>query len=77
MQDLLIDPTARAFRAWFRHADRHGLIPTQPANTSGVVHHDGQDYVVLENVNGILAVYLVAASGRIKRLDDWPSDLQI
>ncbi len=43
MQDLLTDdPTARAFRAWFRHADRHGLIPIQPANTSGVVQHDGR-----------------------------------
>jgi hypothetical protein len=64
------DVTRRAFAAYFRSG---GI--DQPANSSGVVEHNGKAYVVLENVNGILAVYRVRNDGMLKRLRRWPSDL--
>jgi len=65
------DPVLRAFAAYFRA----GNID-QPANTSGIVEHDGKQYVVLENVNGILAVYRIRPDGQLKRLRRWPSALE-
>lgn len=44
----------RAFRKYF---GRYGKNAMQPSNTSGIVNHAGQDYVGLEDVNGVLAVY--------------------
>jgi hypothetical protein len=64
------DVTRRAFAAYFRSG---GI--DQPAKSSGVVEHNGKAYVVLENVNGILAVYRVRNDGMLKRLRRWPSDL--
>ncbi len=62
--------TRRAFAAYFRsgHSD-------QPANTSGVQTVDGRRYVVLRNVNGVLAVYRVRNDGMLKGLRRWPSEL--
>jgi hypothetical protein len=65
------DVTRRAFAAYFRSG---GI--DQP-NSSGVVEHNGKVYVVLENVNGILAVYRVRNDGMLKRLCRWPTDLII
>ena len=65
------DVTRRALAAYFRSG---GI--DQPAN-SGVVEHNGKAYVVLENVNGILAVYRVRNDGMLKRLRRWPTDLII
>jgi hypothetical protein len=69
------DPVDRAFRAYARACERENAICQQPANTSGIRQHGGRRYVVLENGNGILAVYRLAPSGRIQRLADWPKAL--
>ena len=65
------DLLRRAMSAWFRAG---GI--EHPANTSGVVEHEGKHYVVLENVNGILGVYRVRNDGALKGLRRWPSDLR-
>jgi hypothetical protein len=67
----MVELTGRAFAAWFRS----GAID-QPANTSGVRVHDGKNYVVLQNANGILAVYRVRNDGKLKRLRRWPKAVE-
>ncbi len=62
--------TRRAFAAYFRSG---GV--DQPANTSGVVKWDGVWYVVLHNVRGTLAVYRVTKDGRLRRMKQWPKEL--
>lgn len=52
------DLIPRAFAAYFRSVS-YPEIYQQPSNTSGIVEHDGKEYVVLHNTNGILAVYRV------------------
>jgi hypothetical protein len=64
------DLTRRAFAAYFR-----GGGTDQPANTSGVVEHDGRLYVVLLNTRGTLAVYRVRPDGVLKGLRRWPAAL--
>lgn len=69
--------TQRAFAAYFRSAARLGVpSPDQPANYSGVEEVAGKLYVVLRNVNGILAVYRVRTSGFLKELRRWPKELE-
>lgn len=63
--------TRRAFAAYFRAGGTD-----QPANTSGVVTHNGRRYVALHNVNGVLAVYRVRNDGILRRLRRWPSELE-
>jgi len=65
------DMVKRAMAAWFRSG---GNI--QPANTSGVRTHDKRKYVVLENINGFLAVYRIKTDGFLKRLKRWPAALE-
>ena len=68
--------TRRAFAAYFRSAAREGVpSPDQPANYSGVEEHGGKQYVVLRNVNGVLAVYRVRNDGILKGLKRWPEEL--
>lgn len=66
------DLVRRAFAAWFRSGGTD-----QPANHSDVTEHNGHDYVVLRNVNGILAVYRVRNDGMLKRLRRWPTELEV
>jgi hypothetical protein len=61
-----------AFAAYFRSG--HPASP-HPSNSSGVVEHDGKQYVVLHNVNGVLAVYRILTSGALKRLKRWPTEI--
>jgi hypothetical protein len=52
------DEGTRAMRAFHRRCIHEGWIDDQPgANGSGVYRYDGEEYVVLGNVNGVLAVY--------------------
>jgi len=60
----------RAFAAWFRTGGTD-----QPDGHSGCVERDGKHYVVLFNVNGILAVYRIRNDGNLKRLRRWPSGI--
>jgi hypothetical protein len=62
------DLTRRAFAAYFRSGGTD-----QPANYSGVREHKGLRYVVLENVNGTLAVYRIRRDEVLKGLRRWPS----
>jgi len=62
--------TTRAMAAWFRSG-----VSIQPANTSGVREYGGKKYVVLENINGILAVYRIKVDGFLKRLKRWPKEI--
>ena len=66
------DLTRRAFAQWFRGA--HARL-NQPASTSGVREHDGKLYVVLENVNGVLAVYRVRRTGFLRLMKRPPKAL--
>jgi hypothetical protein len=65
----------RAMAAYWRSAKDDGLL-IQPANTSSVQEYDGKEYVVLRNVNGILAVYRITNAGQLKRLKRWPTELE-
>jgi len=62
----------RAFVAWSRTSD----IPVQPASSSGLREYKGREYVVLENSNGVLAVYRVKNDGYLKFLKRWPKGLE-
>jgi hypothetical protein len=64
------DLTRRAFAAYFRSGANQ-----QPANTSGVINHNGKLYVHLHNINGPLAVYRVRNDGVLRRLKRWPAAL--
>lgn len=68
--------TQRAFAAYFQAAAREGFIYEQPADYSGVEEAGGKVYVVLRNVNGILAVYRVRNDGILKGLKRWPKELE-
>jgi hypothetical protein len=58
----------RAMAAYFRSGAN-----IQPASTVMQYTVHGKDYVVLENANGILAVYRVKPDGFLKALRRWPS----
>ncbi len=64
----------RAIAAYFRSADAPS--PDQPANYSDVQEAGGKRYVVLRNVNGVLAVYRVRNDGVLKGLKRWPKELE-
>jgi hypothetical protein len=66
------DPVARAFAAYFRV---EGPTAPEPASSSGVAEADGKQYIVLRNINGVLAVYRIRTSGVLKRLTRWPAEL--
>jgi hypothetical protein len=66
----------RALAAYFRSCASSGAIPQQP--TTQEVTIDGLRYVVLRNVEGILAVYRVrVVNGQqvLKCLKRWPASL--
>ncbi len=65
------DVVSRAFAAYFRAGGRD-----QPASSSGERRHEGKDYVVLENINGTLAVYRVRPDGILKGLRRWPAEIE-
>ena len=63
----------RAMRAYF--IEEGGESPAQPSNSSAVTEFEGKRYVVLNNVNGILAVYGLKNDGVLKRLGRRPESL--
>lgn len=69
------DLLQRAMAAYFRHYP--GASMNQPDSTaSGETEHDGKQYVVLRNVDGVLAVYRVRQDGMLKRLKRWPAEIE-
>ena len=51
-------------------------VPQQPGAHSGLQTVKGREYLVLRNVNGILAVYHVREDGTIAALLSWPSEIR-
>lgn len=71
------DLLSRAFTAYFRKSVRDNLVAMQPSNGSSVESIGNRSYVVLRNINGILAVYRVRSSdGILKGLNRWPKQLE-
>jgi hypothetical protein len=71
------DYIRRAMAAYFRRAGRTGRMPDQPNTAlSWECDLDRRHYVVLANINGILAVYRVKSDGCLKRLRRWPKALE-
>jgi hypothetical protein len=70
-----MDETQRAFAAYWRFGSLNQPIPASYPE-SGPAEHDGKRYIVLRNVNGVLAVYRVRTSGALKRLDRWPKEIE-
>lgn len=67
----------RAMRSYFTASKKKGCYsPDQPSSSSDVTELEGKCYVVLNNVNGILAVYGLKNDGVLKRLDRWPESLR-
>jgi hypothetical protein len=65
----------RAMHAFFVAARKNGLMFDQPSNSSGVQEFAGKRYVILQNANGVLAIYRVRNDGMLKRLRRWPDSL--
>lgn len=61
----------RAMAAYFRAGE--GQQPS--SSDSGLMVHDGHQYVVLRNITGTLAAYRVRNDGMLKRLKRWPGAL--
>ena len=67
----------RAVRAYFTASKKKGCdSPAQPSSSSDVTELEGKCYVVLNNVNGILAVYGLKNDGVLKRLRRWPESVR-
>jgi hypothetical protein len=73
MNDDDEDLVRRAYAAYFRGGQYHDQ-PSSSASTVEVV--DDKFYVVLRNVNGVLAVYRVRNDGILKGLKRWPRELE-
>ena len=67
----------RAISAFYHTRKKNGLHDVQPANSSYVAEVDNKQYVVLGNVNGILAVYRIKNDGYLKRLKRWPEEIRL
>ena len=68
--------SSRALAAYYRAAGDGAMQPSEPE----VVEHMGLQYVVLSNVNGVLAVYRVrTVNGKqvLKGLKRWPKELGV
>ncbi len=70
----------RAFAAYYRSGHSDGLTDTEitiPSNSSYLCEFDGKQYVVLNNINGVLAVYRVRNNGVLKGLRRWPAEIEV
>ena len=77
---MIDDLVLRAMRA-YRIAEtkkNNGLgVPQQPSKESAVVELNGLKYVVLRNVNNVMAVYRVRPdNGLLRSLKRWPKELE-
>jgi hypothetical protein len=62
---------ARAIEAYLRTGG-----PDQPGRDSEERDLDGRHYVVLRNTRGFLAVYRLEGDGGLRRLGEWPVELE-
>jgi hypothetical protein len=69
---------ARALAAYYSAAakqiEAHGGSVNQPGSTE-IEEHDGMRYVVLRNVNGVLAVYRITTQATLKAMKRWPKTI--
>ena len=63
-QDQLITKAIKLF------SQKSNIQPS--ANDSTIENEGGKDYVVLRNVNGVIAVYLITGEDYLKQLKDIP-----
>ena len=70
----MLDHVQRATKAYFRSFGTDEAIP-QPASDPVMRAINDKQYVVLHNVNGVLAVYRVRKDNRLYRLRRWPAAL--
>lgn len=71
------DLSNRALAAYFRSASQAGAVPAQPGKPQDI-EVDGLRYIVLSNVNGVLAVYrvrIVNDEPVLKGLKRWPKEI--
>lgn len=62
----------RAMAAYFRAGNTE-----QPGESSSEVRDiEGRHYVVLRNVNGVLAVYRLTNQGKLRVLRRWPKEIK-
>jgi hypothetical protein len=59
------DLTRRAYAAHFRRGDD---VEQPSSSLSGVESQHGREYIVLRNVNRVLAVYAVTRQRRVRRV---------
>jgi hypothetical protein len=58
----------QGIRAWKRYEQYHGASPSQPSMSASQVLREGKKlYIILANVNGILAVYIKRENGTLYR----------
>ncbi len=62
---------SRAIEAYLRSGS-----PDQPGRGSEERELDGRRYVVLRNVRGVLGVYRLEGDGGLRKLGEWPAELE-
>ncbi len=69
----------RAVAAYYQPGSRRGHTAEQaiaPVSTSYTAEHLDKRYVVLEDFDGVLAVYRVRNDGILKALRRWPAEIE-
>lgn len=66
---------SRAMAAYFRASAKCGGAVNQPGESVLTEDLTGKKYVVLANVNGVLAVYRIRNDGMLKVLKRWPAEV--
>lgn len=46
-----------------------------PSNDSGIESAGGKDYVVLRNIRGVMAVYMIQSDGSLKGMKEVPEGI--
>jgi hypothetical protein len=64
----------RALAAYYTAAAKQIGQAMQPGSVE-IETHDGFDYVVLRNVNGVLAVYRITTQAQLKAMKRWPKTI--
>lgn len=72
MQYDPFDLLRRATAAWFRY----GGMDQPNQGLSEVEEIEDRVYVVLRNINGILAVYRLTSQNKLRKLRRWPAQFE-
>lgn len=69
----------RAMAKYVSLKNTSGSLPSyvpRPSSASYVAEHEGQRYVVLHNLNAILAVFRIADDDMLELQDTWPKEIE-